>query len=130
MKRLLGIGGGGGYLMGLLVLMLCAGCNTWERTTFQTLSASQATINNAQAQYEAKAIAQNQCSYSVINDAKASQVIAVNGFLGYEAVKNAKGDVATAEVTVTAELANLVPLVAQVTALLSNPSAPCTGGAK
>jgi FKBP-type peptidyl-prolyl cis-trans isomerase len=114
----------------LSLLVLVAGCNTWERTTFQALSASKATIDNAQAQYEAKAIAQNQCSYAVINDAKASQVIAVNGFLAYEQVKTAKGDIATAEATVNTELASLVPLVAQVTALLSNPAAPCTGGAK
>lgn len=117
-------------LAAILLTLAVAGCNSWERTTFQTLSASKATIDNAQAQYESKAIAQTSCAYSIINDAKASQVIAVNGFLGYEQVKNAKGDIATAEATVAAELASLVPLVAQVTALLSNPAAPCTGGAK
>lgn len=115
------------YLL-IPLLLIVAGCNNWERTTFQTLSASQATINNAQAQYESKAIAQTTCAYSIINDAKASQVIAVNGFLGYEAVKSAKGDLVTAEATVNTELASLVPLVAQVTALLSNPAAPCGGG--
>lgn len=117
------------YLL-IPLLLIAAGCNTWERTTFQALSASKATIDNAQAQYESKAIAQNSCSYAVINDAKASQVIAVNGFLAYEQVKTAKGDIVTAEATVNTELASLVPLVAQVTALLSNPAASCTGGAK
>ena len=117
------------YLL-IPLLLIAAGCNTWERTTFQTLSASKATIDNAQAQYEAKAIAQTTCAYSIINDAKASQTVAVNGFLVYEQVKTAKGDIATAEATVSTELASLVPLVAQVTALLSNPAAPCTGGAK
>jgi hypothetical protein len=114
----------------VLLAMLAAGCNSWERTTFQTLSASKATIDNAQAQYESKAIAQNQCSYAVINDAKAAQTVAVNGFLGYEQVKQAKGDIVTAEAAVNTQLVKLVPLVAQVTALLSNPAAPCTGGAK
>jgi FKBP-type peptidyl-prolyl cis-trans isomerase len=114
----------------ILFTVAVTGCNNWERTTFQTLSASKATIDNAQAQYEAKAIAQTTCAYAIINDAKASQTVAVNGFLAYEQVKTAKGDIATAEATVTTELVALVPLVAQVTSLLSNPAAPCTGAAK
>ena len=109
------------------LLILVAGCNSWERTTFQTLSASKATIDNAQAQYESKAIVQNQCAYAVINDAKAAQVVAVNGFLDYEKVKAAKGDVATAEATVTGELTSLAPLVAKVAAMVQNPST-CVGG--
>lgn len=114
------------YLL-IPLLLIAAGCNSWERTTFQTLSASKATIDNAQAQYEAKAIAQNACSYAIINDAKAGQTVAVNSFLTYEQVKNSKGDLAAAEAIVNAKLTALVPLVAQVTSLLSNPAAACGG---
>lgn len=120
MKRILAV---------VLLAVAITGCNSWERTTFQTLSASKATIDNAQAQYESKAIAQNACSYAIINDAKASQAVAVNSFLTYEQVKNSKGDLTSAETIVNTKLTALIPLVAQVTSLLSNPAAAC-GGAK
>lgn len=117
-------------LVATVLIPILSACNTWERTTFQTLSASKATIDAAQAQYEAKAIVQNGCTYSVINDGKAAQTAAVDAMVTYEQFKTTKGDLAAQEAIVTADLVKLVPLVAQVQALISNPSAPCIGGGK
>jgi len=110
-----------------VLIILLAGCNSWERTTFQTLSASKATLDNAHAQYEARAIPQTKCAYALINNGNAAQAVAVNGFLDYKKVKDAKGDVAGQEAIVTGELASLAGLVVQVEALVSNPASSCGG---
>jgi hypothetical protein len=108
-------------------VLLAAGCNDWERNTFNTLASSKAVIDGAQQDYEAKTIPQNGCSYKLINDAKAAQTAAVDGMVVYEQLKSQKGNTQAQEATVTGELAALVPLVAQVQSLIANPAAACGG---
>lgn len=104
------------FLPALLLLLCAVGCSSWERTSFQTLTASNATINNAQQAYEARTLPHNQCVYDIINKAKAAQTLAVDGMLAYEA---AKGTTAAqgAENAVTAELSQLAPILASVQTL-------------
>lgn len=104
--------------------LACVGCNDFERTTFNTLSASKAVIDQSQADYEAKTIPHTQCAYAVINNAKAAQTVAVNAFFDYENIKAAAGDLNAATLAVTQDLANLAPLVIQVKTLTS---ATCGG---
>jgi hypothetical protein len=113
----------------VLLAMLAAGCNSWERNTFNTLAASKAVLDTAQADYEAKTIPETKCAYAIINDGKAAQTVAVNGMLTYEQLKAAKGNVTAQEVVVTSDLVALAPLVIQVQALISNPATACGGKA-
>jgi hypothetical protein len=108
MKKLLSIS--------LVSLCLLAGCSSWERTTFQTLSASKATIDTAQADYEAHTIPHVQCSYDLINKAKAGQTLAVNAMLTYETAKTTTGATA-AQAVVDTDLTQLVPIIASVKTL-------------
>ena len=111
----------------LLVLVLLAGCNSWERTAFQALSASKAVLDTAQNDYAARTIPQTRCAYSLINNGKAAQTVAVNGMIAYEGAKAAKGNLSAQQAIVTIDLATLAPLVVQVQALISNPAAQCGG---
>ena len=99
------------------------GCTNWERATFQTLSTSQAVINQAQTDYEAgTAIPHNTVAYNAINAAKAAQTLAVNGMVTYEEIKAAGGTTASltaAQNDVTIALANLPTIIANVKALYS-----------
>jgi hypothetical protein len=109
----------------LLVLVLAGsltGCNTWERDTFNTLAASNAVINQAEADYNAKTIAQSRCAYALINDGKAAQTIAVSAMIVYEQEKSAGVSLTAQTATVTADLAALPALVAQIKALYTNPA--------
>jgi len=96
-------------ILPLLLCLLLAGCSDWERTTFQTLSASKATIDGAQAAYEARTIPHNQCAYNIINKAKAAQTLAVDAMMTYETTKTG-----TAQSVVEADLAQLSPIVASI----------------
>jgi hypothetical protein len=104
-----------------LALMVMAGCSNWERSTYQSLAASQATINQVQADYETgTAIAHNASAYKAINSAKAAQTLAVNTFVAYEEVKAAGGTTASLtalETDVTVALAKLPTVIADVKAL-------------
>jgi len=112
-----------------LVLILLAGCNSWERTTFNTLATSKAVLDTAQKDYEAGTIPQTKCAYALINDGKAAQTVAVNAMIAYEGVKSAKGNLTAQEVIVTGDLGTLAPLVIEVQSLVSNPAAQCGGKA-
>jgi hypothetical protein len=103
-----------------LAVIGIAGCTNWERASFQTLAASQATINQAQADYESGAIKQTTAAYTAINSAKASQVLAVNAMAAYEEAKAAGGttaSLAALQTDATVALANLPTLIANVKAL-------------
>jgi hypothetical protein len=112
-----------------LPLILC-GCTNFERDTFNSLAASKAVIDTAQADYTAKTIPETACTYAVINDAKAAQTVAVNSMLIYEQEKAAGSNLSAQEAAVTVDLAEIIPLVAQIKTLYTNPSAcvmPKTG---
>lgn len=110
-----------------LVLLAAVGCNDFERNTFKTLSASKAVLDDAQVKYEAgTALPHNSCAFTIINDGKAAQTIAVNAMLNYESVKAAKGDLTSITSVVTLDLVALAPLVVKIESLIANP-AVCKG---
>jgi hypothetical protein len=106
-----------------LVAIAAVGCTSWERATFQTLSTSQAVINQAQTDYEAgTAIPHNTVAYNAINTAKNTQTTAVNLMVTYEEIKAAGGTasaLSSAQTDVTVALANLPTIIANVKALYS-----------
>lgn len=109
------------FALALLPAVALAGCTNWERATFQTLAASQATINQAQTDYEAgSAIPHNQAAYTVITAAKLAHNTAVNHMVVYEQLKatGASADaLAEAENQTTAAVAELPGLITQIKAL-------------
>ena len=101
-----------------LALPLLFGCNSFERNTFNSLAASDAVIDQAQVDYTAGKIKQTSCTYAVINDAKAAQTTAVTAFALYESNKSE-----AQEQAVLQDISAIVPLVAEVKVLYTNPSA-------
>lgn len=76
------------------------GCTSWERQSFQALSAAQAVLNQAQTDYTAgcpaavatdPCIPRSQTAFTVITKAKAADVLAVNAMVEYEQVKATSG---------------------------------------
>lgn len=104
-----------------LALLATAGCTNWERTTFQALSASKATIDQAQADYEAgTAIPHSQAAFNAINLAKQAQTTAVNQMVAYEQLKATGATPAAltiAQSQVAAALADLPALITSIKAL-------------
>ncbi|QEE30790.1 hypothetical protein FTW19_23990 [Terriglobus albidus] len=106
----------GSKLAALLVASLLlgsfglAGCNDFERKTFQTLSASKTLIDKAQIDYETGTLPHTQASYDAINKAKDAQTAAVRGFQLYEAAKlavNQNSDVTVQIAALNSALSNL-----------------------
>jgi hypothetical protein len=111
------------YLRGIvrgvvaLALVACAvGCNSFERTTYQTLATSKAVIDQAQADYEARTIPHTQPVYVAITTAKQAQTTAVDAFLTYEQVKQAKGDTDAQQQIVVVALGRLPVMIADIKA--------------
>ncbi|WP_263415348.1 hypothetical protein [Terriglobus albidus] len=113
----------GSKLAALLVASLLlgsfglAGCNDFERKTFQTLSASKALIDQAQIDYETGTIPHTQTSYDAINKAKDAQTAAVRAFQTYEAAKlsvNQNTDLTVQVAALNSALFSLGPAVAGV----------------
>jgi hypothetical protein len=111
------------------LLLLVAGCSNWERQTFQTLSASKAVLDQAQADYTTRTIPQTHCAEAIINDGKAAQTAAVDAMVVYEQLKATKGSLTAQTVIVTADLATLAPMVVQIQALIANPAVTCNAAA-
>jgi len=113
-----------------IILSACVGltaCNSFERTAFQSLSASQALLNTAQSDYEPVPVGtgklpHSKCVYTIINDGKVAQVAAVNTLQAYDVALNAKQDTTALAATVTAELATVAVDIAQVKALYTTPN--------
>lgn len=125
-----------GALLALSASLIVAGCNGFERTTFQTLSSSRDTLDKAQADYEApatptqpKKIPHNECAYKLINDGKAAQVSAANAMLVYEELKATGKDVTAQTGVVATALTGLAPIIVNVKTLYSNPTKACGGAA-
>lgn len=114
-------------LVATIVIPILSACNTWERTTFQTLATSKAVLDTAQADYEASTIPKNGCAYSVINDGKAAQTSAVNAMVTYEQLKASKGNLQAQEAVVVSDLVALAPLVVKIESLIASPTAACGG---
>jgi hypothetical protein len=101
----------------LAVCFLMVGCTSWERTTFVSLSASHALIVQAKADYTAGTIQNTKCTATLIDDAQTAQNAAVNAMVVYETAKTASNQAAA-----TLALADIVPLIAQVKTIYTNPS--------
>ena len=101
----------------LAVCLLTIGCTNFERNTFNSLAASKAVIDTAQKDYTVGKIVETPCTYALINDAKAAQTTAVNAMLVYETAKTSDN-----EATVTLAIADILPLVAEVKTLYTNPA--------
>ena len=112
-------------IVSLALITPLVGCNSFERNTFNSLSASKAVIDLAQKDYTAGMIKQTTCTYTVINDAKAAQTVAVNAMLVYETSKTS-----AQETAVGLAVADIVPLLAQIKTLYSNPTSCVVGGTK
>lgn len=106
-------------------LAMLAGCNSFERNAFNTLSASKAVIDQAEKDYNAKTIPQTKCAFALINDAKAAQTLSVDAMLVYEQEKGAGQSVTAQEAAITGDLAAIPPIIVQVKSLYTNP-AGCT----
>jgi hypothetical protein len=97
-----------------------AGCTSWEKATYQTLAATQATINQAQVDYNDKVIAPTQTAHDVITKAAQAQNVAVASMVSYEEAKAAGGTQANLQALqtdVTVAIASLPTLITDVKAL-------------
>lgn len=103
--------------MGLLIIFPLAGCSSWERTTFQTLSATKKVIDQAQADYEAGVIPKTAQAKSLIESAKKAQITAVDAMLKYEVVKADKAAGASEQQVVIEALSMIPQLVIEIKAL-------------
>ena len=113
----------------LALPLALAGCTNWERTTFNTLSTSKATLDTLQADYEAgcpatpvigtPCLPHNTLAYNAITKAKDADTLAVNAMVVYEEEKAAGTDLTQQQQIVTTELAELPALIADVQALFN-----------
>jgi hypothetical protein len=101
---------------------LLIGCTNFDRDTFNTLSASNAVLKTAQADYESGKIPHNSCDFKIITDAKVVQLTAETAFLDYYQIEQAKGNTTATQAVVVTDLTALVPVIAQVKSLYSNPN--------
>jgi hypothetical protein len=115
MKKVLRIG----FCFG--IVLLAAGCSNFERTTFQSLSASKVVIDQAQADYESGTLPHTTCVYTLVNSAKAAQTLGVNAMLDYESAKAANGNLAVAEASVVTDLGSIATDITAVKVLYTNP---------
>lgn len=122
-----GTGNGSSKIVPMLVLLLVgaamlSGCSSWERTTFQALSASKAVLDEAQVDYEAGTIPKTQAAFQSITAAKAAQATAVQAMVTYEQLKITLASAPTLqaqEQVVAQALAAIAPLIADVRALIA-----------
>jgi hypothetical protein len=108
-------------VLGLLCVGL-AGCSQFERTAFNTLSSSQAVIAQARKDYISGTIKNTTCTDALITNATSAHDAAVTALEVYAAEQAAGSDLSAQEATVTADVASVVAIVAEVKAIYSNPA--------
>jgi hypothetical protein len=101
----------------LAVCLLTIGCTNWEKDAFVSLSASRALIVQAKADYAAKTIPNTKCTATLIDDAQTAQNSARDAMVVYETGKTASNQAAA-----TLALADIVPLIAEIKTVYTNPS--------
>ena len=99
----------------LLVVLILAACSSWDHTTYQTLAASKAVIDQAAADYNAGTLPKTAAVKAVIEKAQGAQRAAVTAFEAYAVAKTAGDPSATVEQKKQAVI-QAVALVAQVVA--------------
>lgn len=110
----------------LALPLAIVGCTSWERTTYQTLAASKAAIDQAQADYESGKLPHSQTVYDAVNKAKAAQTLAVNSMVTYEQMKAtgaSQSALQTAQNDVTIALQALPTILADIKALYTKQTA-------
>lgn len=115
-------------LAALLIPFAMVGCTSWERSSFQTLAASKAVIDQAQVDYESGKLPHSKAVYDAVNKAKGAQTLAVNAMVTYEGMKAqgahqtalqaAQTDVAIALEALPAILADIKALYTKQTAAI------------
>jgi uncharacterized lipoprotein YehR (DUF1307 family) len=123
----------------LTLIVGATGCqDSWERTTFQTLSASKKILDDTSAAYrngyvdevgKRTPFPRNEASYKAITALGDAQNAAVQAFATYEQLKLASNDksaIARAKVDVEVALARLPALVAAVRQLYDHEVKPLT----
>ena len=109
-------------LAGLCVVGGTVGCNTYERTTFNSLAVSKSVLDTAQTDYESGTLPHTACVYSLINDGKALQTAAVASLLDYDRINSAKGDTTATVNAISTDLASIATDVSKVKALYTTPN--------
>lgn len=109
--------------------LVLTACNSFERTAFQSLSASLAVLNTAQSDYEPAPVGTGKlphtaCVRTLIDDGKAAQVAGVTALQAYDVALKANQSTVTEAAAVTTELAVVATDIAKVKALYSTPN--CT----
>lgn len=109
------------------LMFAAVGCDTFERTAFQSLSASKAVLDAAQSDYEPAPVGTGKlphtaCVYSLINDGKAAQTAGVDALQIYDVALTNKQDTTAAATAVTAQLATITADIVKVKTLYSNPN--------
>lgn len=112
----------------LLLILPLAGCASFDRATFNTLSVSNSVLKTAQVDYETGKLPHTACVYNLINRGKTMQNVTETAFLDEWTTEQAKGDVAASQAALAADLADLAPVVLSLKTLYTNPN--CTGGAQ
>lgn len=116
-----------GVVMCAIVLLGLTACSNWERSTYQSLSASKAVVDQAQADYESKALPRTVLVYNAINAAKDAQTAAVQAFAAYEQLKATGAEdtrLRGQQAVVDAALQRIPPLIAALKALYADLKKP------
>jgi hypothetical protein len=113
-----------------IILTACVAltaCNSFERTAFQSLSASLEVLNTAQSDYEPAPVGTGKlphtaCVRTLITDGKVAQVAGVTALQAYDVALKANQSTTTEAAAVTADLVTVAGVVAQVKALYTTPN--------
>jgi hypothetical protein len=111
----------------LFTVIALAACSTWEQQTYQVLSASKATIDQAAADYNAGTLPQTKEVNAIIAKARVAQTDAVHAFQVYASLKVAKqnaANVAAQQQAVMQAATGLAQLVTDIQALYTKKGSP------
>ena len=104
-----------------LPLILC-GCSKFESNAFKTLSASQAVILQARADYISGKIKNTTCTDALITNATTAHDAAVTALEVYQAEVIAGTNASAQENTVTEDIAGVVAFAADIKLIYTNPT--------
>lgn len=119
------------FLALALLISACAclaACSSWAQTTYKTLAASKAVIDQAAADYNSGQLPQTATVRNLIAQARTAQTTAVEAFQAYAAAKLVgSSDAATKQAAVTTLIGDLTSIVGQLQAALARASPVKTG---
>lgn len=108
-----------------LVVVGLAACSSWERRTYQSLTASKVVIDQAAADFNAGVIARTPANRELIVKARAAQAAAVRTFEEYAVMKVSRQSTTLAEqqALVIRAVDQIPPLIAAIQALYAKGAA-------